>query len=60
MPSLRSALPEEINTPDKVISGIFKEVDTDGNGSLSSEELINFMKNKKDRYEYYGLHMIFK
>lgn len=59
MPEMKSILPEELNTPEKVVDGVFSEVDKDKNGSLCAQELIDFMKNHPDRYEYYGLNLVF-
>lgn len=51
-------LPEEMNTPTKVVDKLFDEIDKDGDGSISADDLIDFAENR-DKYEYYGLHLIF-
>lgn len=56
---MSKVLPEEVNTPEKVVDAIFRDVDTDNSGNLSASELIHFMREHPDKYEYYGLNLVF-
>jgi len=49
----------DINSPEKVVQQIFKIVDTNEDGKLSCQELIDFMQTDPKKFSYLGLNLIF-
>jgi Ca2+-binding EF-hand superfamily protein len=50
---------EQLNTPQKVVDLIFQKVDTNQDGNLSAEELIDYMKKDPEGFVCLGLNKIF-
>jgi len=58
-PGMEDVVAEQLNSPEKVVEQIFSKVDSNGDGMLTPEELITFMKKHPKTFNYLGLNHIF-
>eukprot|EP01129_Flabellula_baltica_P005624 TRINITY_DN2042_c0_g1_i1.p1 TRINITY_DN2042_c0_g1~~TRINITY_DN2042_c0_g1_i1.p1 ORF type:complete len:197 (-),score=53.70 TRINITY_DN2042_c0_g1_i1:168-758(-) len=58
-PDLKDRVPDEVNSPEKVVSKIFESVDKNGDGNLDCDELLDFLVHNPHQFSYLGLGLIF-
>jgi Ca2+-binding EF-hand superfamily protein len=58
-PGIDQRVGPDINTPAKVVKQIFVLVDSNGDGRITSKDLINFMLVNPTKFTYLGLNLIF-
>ena len=58
-PGIEGKVAEEVNTPEKVTEKVFEKIDSDNDGRIHVEEMVDFMNKDPSGFEYLGLNLVF-